>query len=66
MPNHLYIRPLSLSIAFILLAMVTAFGQESFNVTINKNPIRNGETIQLSLSLKKTSGAILLPLKSKG
>jgi hypothetical protein len=61
MPNHLYIRPLSLSIAFILLAMVTAFGQESFNVTINKNPIRNGETIQLSLSLKNLRRDITAP-----
>ena len=61
MPNHLYTRPLSLSIAFILLTMVTAFGQESFNVTINKNPIRNGETIQLSLSLKNLRRDITAP-----
>ncbi|MBV42382.1 MAG: hypothetical protein CL834_05065 [Crocinitomicaceae bacterium] len=61
MSNHLSIRPLSLSIAFILFAMVAAIGQESFNVTINKNPIRNGETLQLSLSLRNLRRDVSAP-----
>jgi hypothetical protein len=44
-----------------LLTLVTAIGQESFNVTINKNPIRNGETLQLSLSLKNLRQDIAAP-----
>lgn len=52
MRNLLTIRPIALSIAFLLCAIVLAHGQESFSVTINKNPVRNGETVQLSLSMK--------------
>ena len=52
MLNHRSIHSFSLSLALLLCALGTAIGQESFNVTINKNPIRNGETLQLSLSLK--------------
>jgi len=61
MPHHPSIRSVSLSTAFILLTLVTAIGQESFNVTINKNPIRNGETLQLSLSLKNLRQDIAAP-----
>ena len=41
MRNLLTIRPIALSIAFMLCAIVLAHGQESFSVTINKNPVRN-------------------------
>lgn len=52
MPTIHFLRTSSLSIAFVLFAYLTAFGQESFSVTVNKNPVRTGETIQISLSLK--------------
>ena len=41
-----------MSIAFALFTFFAATGQESFSVTVNKNPVRTGETIQISLSLK--------------
>jgi len=61
MRNLLTIRPIALSIAFMLCAIVLAHGQESFSVTINKNPVRNGETVQLSLSMKNIRQNVSAP-----
>lgn len=52
MPTIHFLRTSSLSIALALFTFFAASGQESFSVTVNKNPVRTGETIQISLTLK--------------
>tara|TARA_B100000768_G_C11283777_1_gene380506 strand:+ start:179 stop:1903 length:1725 start_codon:yes stop_codon:yes gene_type:complete len=59
------LQTLLLSVVFTMSTFALAIGQESFNITVNKNPVRTGETLQLSLSMKNIRLNVSAP-KIKG
>ena len=41
-----------------LLSMGAAWSQEAFEVSVNRNPVRVGEQVQLTFTLKNVSGRV--------